>query len=142
MNMLETFIGLVKGIADENGVYPQQGVFRTKDDRYETCAFAMSGYDLWPTIARRLRDGNIKEYIFGMDLKSIKNDGTEFTELLLITYVKENKFHIGVLEYMYDDKQNIIWKDINWNNEFYNKNFRAYNDMNLSSDKFEKMFLV
>lgn len=141
MDLVETYLKLVKGIVNEDGVYPQQGVIKTKNNHCEIVSFALPGLELWTAINRRLRKQDIQEYIFGMDLRSIEEDGTEFSDLLLIAHVKENQFHIGVLEYKYNDG-NAIWKDIDWNNEYYKNNFYRYSNVKLNFEEFKDIFLV
>jgi hypothetical protein len=141
MNLVETYVKLIKGIMDEDGVYPQQAIVKNDAGQYQMLALAVSGVEATEKIADIISENDTEEYIFGIDLLGKDEYGTEYPDLLLIFHATKDDFNIGVLEYKFNNGD-IILKEIDWNNEYYKNNAYKYTQYNKSLIEFQNVYFL
>lgn len=118
---LEHFLRGCRTICSDTGVYPQQMYVRTVDGEIEMHALAMDGNSVFNHVANRFRQGDVAELIYGLDRAALPGQGLEFNDFITVVWYHEGSFYTGVINYVpSDDPARQVWRDIDWDNEFWN----------------------
>ena len=128
VDLVNDFEQMIKIVIDEKGVYPQQGIVLTFDDKLEINALALKPDQIFNWFWDNVCNKSAKEVIFGLDRSTKEGQGTEFADVLTCCHWSEkfiesegtwgSAFRIGVINYQNAPR---IVRPMDWNNEFWKK---------------------
>lgn len=120
----EHFLGLVESLIDESGVYPHPAMSVQEDGGLSVMALDMDvngwAQQFWSQI-QGMR-GQCVEAAFGLDMRTMPNQGTEFADVLVFVYwtldpskklADPSCFKVGVINYQHEPR---VVRPIDWNN--------------------------
>lgn len=120
----EHYHGLVSTLIDKDGIYPHSAAAVSEDGGLSVMALDMDIHgwtqQFWDHV-QGLRS-EAREVIFGLDMRTAPNQGTEFADALVFVYWVQDPvkkladpscFKVGVINYQHEPR---IVRPIDWNN--------------------------
>jgi hypothetical protein len=121
MNIVETFLDLIKLSIDERGVYPHHGLVLSQDDKLTMMAFDFHPEQVLLKIMDEIKK-NPKEVIYGLDRTCLSGQGTTLGDCVAGVYWKAGQSRSFIVEYQNEPR---IVKEINWENEFWTGSLKS-----------------
>lgn len=130
---VEMFEHYCSNAVDEKGIYPFPMVAIKMDGTIEMSALALPGTEAREQFLRKIVKREAKVVMFGIDRTTKPGQGTEFADVFTCALWEARKdefgpgewrewIRIGVINYQNDPR---VVRPIDWENEFWNKRFKA-----------------
>lgn len=123
--IIQDFEKYVAAIIDERGIYPYPCYTLDREGKLGIHALAVNDSEQVLQHVTKLRMECCKEIIFGIDMTTRPDQGTEFADVLVCGYWKygARKWEVGVINYQHDPR---IVRPFDWDNEFWKGTLGAW----------------
>lgn len=122
-DFIQSYFDHVKSQIEEEGIYPTPAISKDAEGGITLYAMAVGTEQIIGTMLLNADDKSIVEQIFALDCYTQDGQGTSLDSCLIAFHIERGKQgRVGVFEYSWNNGEPVT-KPVNWNNEFWNKEY-------------------
>jgi hypothetical protein len=125
-DLFNAWFNMAKNSVGEEGVYPQQFHRQASDGGIVVEALAINGNDAMRLAIERLETEDVAEFVLGIDMSAAPDQGIEFEDFLGVIWFVNGEFYSGVLNYQTTKVENPAFRDVDWDNNYWNNGLRDH----------------
>lgn len=122
---LQEFFNYAKGFRGAEGVFPQPGLV-DRGDKRALESMAVDGMTVYKRMIESAGDPEVTELVYAVDMSSKPGQGLEFDDFLGVVWMYEGRFYSGVINYETGEDEDLAFRPIDWNNNYWNHSLHEY----------------